>query len=118
MSEPTFYGYKGCGTCRKAMAFLDQAGRAYTFVDITTDPPPRATLAALLEGDYELKHLYNTSGQAYREGKVGERRKTLSQDAQLDLLAGNGRLIKRPIVVDGARATVGFDAETFARVWG
>jgi arsenate reductase len=114
----TVYGYKACSSCRKAMKFLDAEGQSYEFVDVTLAPPPRSTLSDLLaKSDYELKHLYNTSGKAYREGSVAAKRKELSTDEQLDLLAGNGRLIKRPIVTDGARYTVGFKPEAFAAVW-
>lgn len=115
----TVYGYRKCSTCRKATAFLDEAGREYKYVDITTDPPSRATLAKVIAGDdYEIKHLFNTSGKAYREGGYTALRKTLSEDEQLDALAANGRLIKRPIVTDGKRFTVGFKQEPFAAVWG
>lgn len=118
MSDLTFYGYAKCGTCKKARAWLDEQGVGYSFVDITTSPPPRKLLAAIAASErYELKHLYNTSGQAYREGGYGELRKTLSEAKQLDALAKQGRLIKRPIVSDGARFTVGFKAEVFAETW-
>ncbi len=113
----TVYGYMKCGTCRKALAWLDEREVPYRFVDITEKPPSKATLKKALGQGYELKHLYNTSGKAYREGKVGERRKSLSDAQQLELLAGNGRLIKRPIISDGARFTVGFDADRFAATW-
>jgi len=53
----------------------------------------------------------------YRELKIKERLPALSDPEILALLAGNGRLIKRPLITDGKRATVGFDAERFAAVW-
>ncbi len=119
MSDLTLYGYAKCGTCKKAQKWLDERELSYTFVDITTSPPSRKTLAAIAGSEaYELKHLYNTSGKAYREGGYTELRKTLSEAKQLDALAKNGRLIKRPIVTDGKRYTVGFKAEVFESTWG
>ena len=119
MSELTLYGYKKCGTCKKAEKWLGEQGVDYTFVDITTDPPKRTVLKQAIAGErYEVKHLYNTSGKAYREGGWTEKRKTLSEAKQLDALAKNGRLIKRPIVTDGESFTIGFKADVFAAVWG
>jgi len=118
----TLYGYMKCGTCRKAIAWLDDHGIDYTYVDITQKPPSKAVLKKVIAQDepvpYEIKHLYNTSGMQYRELGITEKRKTMSEAEQLALLAGNGMLVKRPIVTDGERFTVGFKAEVFERVWG
>ena len=54
----------------------------------------------------------------YRELKIKERLPALPDQEILILLAGNGRLIKRPLITDGKRATVGFNAEQFAAIWG
>lgn len=114
-----FYGYKQCGTCRKAEQFLQQAGVTYEFIDITGNPPGAEELAAIVEhANVPLNKLFNTSGVQYRELKIKERLPALSGPEVLVLLAGNGRLIKRPLVTDGKRATVGFNAEQFAAVWG
>ncbi|MBK7493299.1 MAG: arsenate reductase family protein [Nitrosomonas sp.] len=114
-----FYGYKQCGTCRKAEQFLQQAGIAYEFIDITGNPPGAEELAAIVErANVPLNKLFNTSGVQYRELKIKERLPALSGPEVLALLAGNGRLIKRPLITDGKRATVGFNAEQFAAVWG
>jgi arsenate reductase len=113
-----FYGYKQCGTCRKAEQFLQQANIAYEFIDITLNPPGTEELAAIVaRAGVSLNKLFNTSGVQYRELKIKERLPTLSEQEILVLLAGNGRLIKRPLIIDGQRATVGFDAERFAAVW-
>ena len=113
-----FYGYKQCGTCRKAEQFLQQANIAYEFVDITLNPPGAEELAAIVaRAGVSLNKLFNTSGVQYRELKIKDRLPALSEQEILALLAGNGRLIKRPLITDGQRATVGFDAERFAAVW-
>ena len=112
------YGYKQCGTCRKAEEFLQQAGIDYEYIDITENPPAAEELAAIVErASVPLNKLFNTSGVQYRELKIKDQLPELSDQAILVLLAGNGRLIKRPLITDGKRATVGFNAQQFAAVW-
>ena len=112
------YGYKQCGACRKAEQFLTQAGVAYEFIDITEHPPSAEELTVIVaRANVPLNKLFNTSGVQYRELKIKERLPALSQREILALLASNGRLIKRPLLTDGERATVGFNEEKFAAVW-
>ena len=114
-----FYGYKKCGTCRKAEKLLERAGVSYTFIDITEQPPTATMINSIAQqAGVALKKLFNTSGVQYRELKIKERLAALSDKEIVTLLAGNGRLIKRPLVTDGNRATVGFDEELFAKTWG
>ncbi len=68
--------------------------------------------------DYPLKRLFNTSGVMYRELKVKDRLATMTNAEAVDLLAANGKLCKRPIVIDGKRHSVGFKDDEFAAVWG
>jgi Spx/MgsR family transcriptional regulator len=113
-----FYGYKRCGTCRKAEKFFQQAEVAYEFIDITENPPTAEELATITKlAATPLKKLFNTSGMQYRELKIKEQLLTLSDLEILALLAGNGRLIKRPLITNGKRATVGFKEDLFAEVW-
>jgi arsenate reductase len=113
------YGYKQCGTCRKAEQFLRQAEIAYEFIDITENPPTGVELAAIVEhANVPLNKLFNTSGVQYRELEIKKKLPALSSGEILALLASNGRFIKRPLITSGERATVGFNAEQFATVWG
>ena len=113
-----FYGYKKCGTCRKAEKFLQQAGIAFDFVDITENPPTAKELEAISEqAQTPLNKLFNTSGAQYRELKIKEKLPALSNREILALLAGNGRLIKRPLISGSRRATVGFSEDKFKEVW-
>lgn len=90
-----FYGYKQCGTCRKAEQFLQQAEIDYDFIDITENPPNAKELAAIAErANVSLNKLFNTSGVQYRELKIKEQLPALSGREILTMLAGNGRLIK------------------------
>ncbi|MEM1109068.1 MAG: arsenate reductase family protein [Planctomycetota bacterium] len=114
----TVYGYMKCDSCRKALKWLDAAGRDHTFIDITEQPPDASTLASALEdGRYDLKHLFNTSGQLYRSMNIKDKLPGMSRDEALALLADHGMLIKRPIITDGKRFTVGFKPAVFDEVW-
>lgn len=115
----TFYGYPKCSTCRNAAKWLDQRGIDYQSIDITEQPPTKSLLQRILkQGDYQLKELFNRSGQQYRQMNLKDRLPTMSRDEALDLLASNGKLVKRPIAVQGDRVTVGFDPHRYEQVWG
>jgi len=111
-----FYGYSKCGTCRKAQKFLDDKKVAYQFVDVTETPPPKKVLKQAM-AQYGLKKLFNTSGQQYKELNIKDKLKSMTEAEAVDLLASNGRLVKRPVAVDGDAVTVGFDPEEYKRVW-
>tara|TARA_Y100001960_G_C14658801_1_gene819698 strand:- start:889 stop:1239 length:351 start_codon:yes stop_codon:yes gene_type:complete len=111
-----FYHYNKCGTCRKAKSFLDSQEMIYKEIDITEMPPPRIVLKKAM-ANYGIKKLFNTSGMEYREKKLKEKVNSMSEVQALDLLSGNGRLIKRPIIVDGDKITVGFNADEFKSIW-
>lgn len=113
-----FYGYSRCSTCTKAKKALAAAGVEFEEIDITAQPPPKALLKRLLAAGYRLPQLFNRSGVQYRELAIKDRLPKLSEAEALSLLAGNGRLCKRPIVTDGSRHTVGYDADAFAATWG
>ena len=103
----TFYEYPKCSTCRKAKAELNQLGLEVESVNIKENPPSAQFLRELLEGaDLELKKFFNTSGQSYRSLGLKDKLPTLSQD---ELLASDGMLIKRPILIkDGKVLQVGY----------
>ena len=111
-----FYGYNKCGTCRKAQKFLNAKQVKYQSIDITESPPPKTVLKKALQSR-ELKKLFNTSGVQYKELNIKDKLKSMTEAQALDLLASNGRLIKRPIAVDGDRITVGFDENEYKKVW-
>ena len=106
------YQYPNCSTCRKAVKYLNQQGVQYESIDITKQPPSKAELAIMLssyQGD--VRKLFNTSGMQYRELNMKEVLPTLSADEAIDLLSGNGKLIKRPFLVDGDSGIVAFKEE-------
>ncbi|GIP43152.1 hypothetical protein J45TS6_16110 [Paenibacillus sp. J45TS6] len=119
MSQLTVYQYAKCGTCRKAVKWLEAAGHELTQIPIFEEPPTVDELASLVENSgLELKKFFNTSGEVYKEMNLKDQLKGMSREEQLQLLSSNGRLIKRPIVTDGSKVTVGFKEEQFQETWG
>lgn len=114
----TFYWYPKCGTCRNAKKWLDQHDVAYNEVHIVENPPSRSELEEMLNtSGLDLKKFFNTSGQKYRELGLKDKIKTASQDELLELLASDGMLIKRPLMTDGEKVTVGFKEEDYEKAW-
>ncbi len=114
----TLYGYKKCSTCTKAEKYLKASEQEYTYIDITTAPPTAEVLKEIVANSgLPLKKFFNTSGVVYREEKIKDKLPSLSEDEQITLLASNGKLLKRPILTDGTKATVGFKEETYNEVW-
>jgi arsenate reductase len=108
------YEYKSCGTCRKALKWLDGKGIAYEAVPIRDTPPSKAELKKMLKHcDGALKRLFNTSGMDYKAMKMKDKLPGLSEADALDLLAGNGNLVKRPFVIGKDVGLVGFKEEVW-----
>ncbi|MCC6923886.1 MAG: Spx/MgsR family RNA polymerase-binding regulatory protein [Nitrosomonas sp.] len=117
-SKIKFFGYKKCSNCIKAEKLLQNAGVVYEFTDITQNPPSLDELAMIAENaSIMLNKLFNTSGVQYRELKIKEILPELTKLEILSLLANNGRLIKRPLITDGEKATVGFEEAQLSKVW-
>ncbi len=107
-----FVCYPRCSTCKKAAKWLDDAGLGYDFRDIKTDNPTEAELRAWHKmSGLPLKRFFNASGIPYREMGLKEKLPGMEEDACFALLATNGMLVKRPILVEGETVLVGFKAE-------
>ncbi len=106
----TIYHYPKCSTCKKALKWLESHRIETTRIDLVATPPSRAKLERLWRASgLPLKKLFNTSGESYRRGNFGARLSTMSDAEALDLLAADGKLIKRPIVESDEVVLVGFD---------
>ena len=115
----TFYGYKKCSTCRKAEKALEKSGCDYAFAAITEKPPSKAELKSIqTQAGIPIRKLFNTSGEQYKLLGLKDKVANLSDEAIFDLLAKNGRLIKRPLVTNGKKSSVGFDEKEFTARWG
>ena len=106
-----FVCYPKCSTCQKARAFLDERGAAYTLRDIKTENPTAAELRLWWEkSGLPLKRFFNTSGLQYKALGLKDRLPDMDEQAQLELLATDGMLVKRPILVGEDFVLVGFRA--------
>lgn len=113
-----YYGYPKCTTCRKASKWLKDNEVEYIDNHIAENPPTKELLQKMFEvSGLELKKFFNTSGMKYRELGLKDKLSTMSEDEQLSLLASDGMLIKRPIVFDGNKLTLGFKEQQFEDVW-
>jgi arsenate reductase len=114
----TFFQYAACSTCRKAKRWLDDHGVAHRSIPIVESPPALAELARLVEqSGVAVERWFNTSGQSYRAliARMGKREfAALPAPQKLALLAADGKMIKRPVLVAGSRVLVGFDESRYA----
>lgn len=95
-----FIEYPKCSTCRKAKAELKELGLDFEAVDIVQDTPSRDQLLDWIQNsDFELKAFFNTSGLKYRELDLKEKVPHLTAQEAADLLATDGMLIKRPLLI-------------------
>ncbi len=105
----TFICYPKCSTCKKAKAFLDEAGVQYTIRDIKTDNPSYDELKGWFAvSGLPTKKLFNTSGLLYKSLGLKDKLPSMSEDECLRLLATDGMLIKRPLLIDKSRVLAGF----------
>ncbi|MCI1857253.1 MAG: arsenate reductase family protein [Sporolactobacillus sp.] len=115
----TVYCYPTCGTCRKAKKWLNERGIGYREIRIDEQPPSREQIALFQrESGLPLKKFFNTSGRHYRDRHIKDQMKTNPEEKWLNWLAEDGMLLKRPIITDGRKVTVGFKEDEFARQWG
>lgn len=109
-----FLEYPPCSTCKKARKWLDDHGIAYTARHIKENTPSYEELKLWLErSGLPIKKFFNTSGQQYKALGLKDRLPGMSVDEQLQLLATDGMLVKRPVVVteDGTILTGFREAE-------
>jgi arsenate reductase len=101
----------GCGTCKKARAWLAARAVEIALVDVAAPPPSRAVLEGLWKrSGAPLRKFFNVSGESYRAGGFKDRVGAMSEAEMLAALASDGKLVKRPVLDLGARVLVGFDA--------
>ena len=104
-----FIQYPPCSTCQKAKKWLDERGIAYTDRHIKENNPTYEELKLWYQlSGLPLKRFFNTSGLLYKSLNLKEKLPTMSEEEQLRLLAGDGMLVKRPIVVKGDVVLTGF----------
>ena len=104
-----FLQYPPCSTCQKAKKWLDARGVAYTDRHIKENNPTYEELKAWYEmSGLPLKKFFNTSGLVYKSLGLKDKLPTMTEDEQLRLLATDGMLVKRPLVIGDDFVLTGF----------
>lgn len=104
-----FISYPKCSTCSKAQKWLDDNGFKYDFRHIKEEKPTADELKQWYQkSGLPLKRFFNTSGILYKELKLKDKLPTMTEAQQLELLATDGMLVKRPILVLDNAVCVGF----------
>lgn len=110
-----FICYPKCTTCQRAKKWLDDNKIEYKLRDIKEDNPRLAELTAWHKmSGLPLKKFFNTSGLLYKSMELKDKLSTMTEEEQLNLLATDGMLVKRPIVIDPDYVLVGFNESEWA----
>ncbi len=114
-----FYCYPKCSTCKDAKKWLDSHKVKYQEIHIVEANPSKEELTKMHQlSGLPIQRLFNTSGLKYRELGLKDVVKTAELDELLSILATDGMLVKRPIMTDGKKVTVGFKEDIFKDTWG
>ena len=107
--KPIFLQYLACSTCQKAKKWLTENNIEYTNRLIVEDNPTIEELKAWIPlSGLPVRKFFNTSGLVYKELNLKDKLPTMSEEEQIALLATNGKLVKRPLVVTNKCVLVGF----------
>lgn len=117
MKKCIFLYYPACGTCRKAQKWLNEHEVAYEARLIVEDCPTVQELKEwIARSGLPLKKFFNTSGMVYKEMNLKEKLAGMSEEQQIGLLASNGKLVKRPLLISDAQVLVGFKPEEWEQL--
>ncbi|MDP4240425.1 MAG: arsenate reductase family protein [Bacteroidota bacterium] len=110
--KPIAICYPTCGTCRKAEKWMKSNGIDYTYRPIKEENPTKEELKSWIrKSGLPVSKFFNTSGLLYKEQNMKDKVKVLSEDELIDILASNGLMVKRPILLEGETVLVGFKEE-------
>ncbi len=120
MNSVLFIEYPKCTTCRKAKKWLEDHGVSFTDRDIREDNPSADELKQWHQrSGLPLKRFFNTSGMLYREMGLKDKLGGMSEEEQLELLASDGMLVKRPLLITGEKVLAGFREKEWEEIdWG
>ena len=109
------YCYPRCTTCKKAVKWLEENGIEYEYKHIVEETPSKEDIKKYYkESGLPLKRFFNTSGNVYKELNLKEKLAEMSEDEQFELLASNGMVLKRPLLVGKDFVLVGFKEAEWA----
>lgn len=104
-----FVAYPKCTTCQKAEKWLKESNIAYTLKHIKEENPTKEELKEWHEkSGLDIKKFFNTSGMLYKEMQLKDKLPNMTLEEKLNLLATDGMLVKRPILVGENQVLVGF----------
>lgn len=104
-----FLEYPKCSTCHKAKKYLEENG--VEFIDrhiVETNPTAEELKEWIAKSGLPVKKFFNTSGKLYKEMGLKDKLASMSDEEQIELLASNGMLVKRPLIIEDGRVLVGF----------
>ena len=111
------YCYSKCTTCKKALKWLDDNKIQYQLIDIKEDHPDEKTIRQLhKKSGLPLRKFFNTSGQLYREMELSKKLADMSEDEMYKLLASDGMLVKRPLLITDDAVLTGFKEDDWKAV--
>lgn len=103
------YCYDRCSTCKKALKWLDEKEIAHEVIDIKGDHPDEKSIREYWEmSGLPLKRFFNTSGMIYREMELSKKLPDMPEEEQIRLLASDGMLVKRPLLIGDGFVLTGF----------
>ena len=115
--EKLFLQYTKCTTCKKAKKFLQENNIEFNNRDITIENPTIEELEEWINlSGLEVKKFFNTSGVLYREMKLKDKIKDMSKEEMIKLLATDGKLVKRPLLICKDKVLVGFKEEQYKEI--
>ncbi len=113
----TFICYPKCSTCKKAQAYLDGIGANYELRDIKLNNPSYDELKAWHDmSGLPIKRFFNTSGLLYKSLNIKDKLPAMNDDESLKLLATDGMLVKRPLLIGDGSVLVGFKQDEWKRL--
>ena len=116
-SQITILCYPKCGTCRKAEKWLKENGIEYNYRPIKEENPSYEELNNWLpKSGLPINKFFNTSGLLYKSNNMKDKVKTLSEEELLNILASDGLMVKRPILLKDNQVLVGFKEEEWNSV--
>ncbi len=111
------YCYSKCTTCKKALKWLDDNKIQYQLIDIKEEHPDEKTIRQLhKKSGLPLRKFFNTSGQLYREMELSKKLADMSEDEMYKLLASDGMLVKRPLLITDDTVLTGFKEDDWKAV--